>query len=226
MKYLLFLAITLLSVVFEIVFLSLCGVSNTFKFIKPLTKYKDDKIEPYKNLRLALILVISAAIFYTAQLSLYHNTTVTNLVKLYGLLIIILTAAIIDLKKQIIPNILIILGLSFRLGIYIYEIFSVEDIKTTVINDAIGFAIGFVLLALVSVITKQGIGFGDAKLFGVIGLTSGSFCTYSTLFASLLISAFVSIILLISGKKGKKDSIPFGPCIALGYVVVLFLTSY
>lgn len=226
MKYLIFLAITLFSALFEIVFLSFTGVSNTIKFLKPMPKYKEDKTNPYKTSQLILAMVICACISYAIQLSLYNNTTVINFVKLYGLFIIILSAAMIDLRKKIIPNFLIVIGLVFRLGIYIYEIITSEDIKSIVINDAIGFAIGFVLLALVSVITKQGIGFGDAKLFGVIGLTSGSFCTYSTLFTSLLISAVISIVLLISGKKGKKESIPFGPCIALGYVVVLFLTSY
>ena len=122
MKYLIFLAITLFSALLEIVFLSFTGVSNTIKFLKPMPKYKEDKTNPYKTSQLILAMVICACISYAIQLSLYNNTTVINFVKLYGLLIIILSAAMIDLRKKIIPNFLIVIGLVFRLGIYIYEI--------------------------------------------------------------------------------------------------------
>ena len=79
---------------------------------------------------------------------------------------------------------------------------------------------------MVFVITKGALGFGDVKLFGIIGLISGGFCTYSTLLVSLLVSVVVSVIGLIRKKIGRKDAIPFGPCIAIGYLVVIFLASY
>ena len=64
------------------------------------------------------------------------------------------------------------------------------------------------------------------QLFGVIGLVSGAFCTYSTLLLSLVISAVVSLVNIARKKMGRKDSFPFGPCIAIGYILVILLTSY
>ena len=90
----------------------------------------------------------------------------------------------------------------------------------------IGFGVGFVFLALVSVITKGSLGFGDAKLFGIIGITTGALCTYSTLLASLLVSVIFSVVSMACKKMSRKDSFPFGPFISAGYVIAVLLTSY
>lgn len=226
MKYLIFAAVALVTVVLEILYCSYMGVFETRLKIPVSPKYRDNSIVPFKGMKLILTTIVCFAISFGVQISLNSNTTTINLVKLYGLFVLVLVSSIIDFKKKIIPNLVILVGLAFRILIYVYEIMTLESIKEILVSDLIGFAIGFGILAVVSFITKQGIGFGDAKLFGVIGLVGGSFCTYSTLFASLIISAVVSVILLISGKKGKKDTIPFGPCIAIGYTLVIFLTSY
>ena len=174
-----------------------------------------------------MLTMICVACFLAAQISLYKNTTLINFIKLFGLAFIVITAGVIDLKRKIIPNILIILGLIFRAAIYVYEIlFSADDLKTIFTNDLLGFAIGFLFLAVVSLLSKGALGFGDAKLFGVIGLVSGAFCTYSTLLLSLVISAVVSLGNIARKKMGRKDTLPFGPCIAVGYLLVVFLTSY
>ena len=227
MEYLIFAAVTLVTVALEFLYCSYIGVFETGLKIPVSSKYKNDTVVPFNGIKLILTIIICAVLSFCVQISLKsNNVSVINFIKLYGLFVMVLGASIIDLKKKIIPNMIILVGLAFRLLIYIYEIIKSENLKETITSDLIGFAIGFGILAVVSFITKQGIGFGDAKLFGVIGLVGGSFCTYSTLFASLIISALVSVILLVTGKKGKKDTIPFGPCIAIGYTLVIFLTSY
>lgn len=225
MIYLLFVLIAFLSVVAVGIICARKGVYDIGEKIK-IFKKCDEDFAPFKGKTLILITIICFATAIAIQISLYKNTAIVNFVKLYGLFLIVLCAGIIDFKRKIIPNILIIIGLFFRVGIYIYEIFAVEDIKTIVVNDLIGFAIGFVLLAIVSLITKGSLGFGDAKLFGVIGITAGSFCTYSTLLISLVISAVVSVISIARKKMGRKDAFPFGPCITAGYIIAVLLTSY
>ncbi len=186
----------------------------------------DDEIVPFKGKALILITIICFVIALAVQISLYKNTAIVNFIKLYGLLLILICAGIIDYKRRIIPNSLIIFGLIFRTAIYIYEIFKVEGFKDIIINDLIGFAIGFVFLGLVSFLTKGALGFGDAKLFGIIGITGGSFCTYSTLLVSLIISSVFAIVNIARKKMGRKDTFPFGPCITVGYVIAVLLTSY
>lgn len=170
--------------------------------------------------------LLGTGLLFIAQAVVYPNTTIMNTIKLCILFVILFVAAIVDLKKKIIPNALILLGLGCRVFIYILEIFFTENLKQILWNDLIGFLIGFGVLAIISVVTKQALGFGDVKLFAVIGIMSGAYATYSVLFVSVFISALVSIALLVSRKKGRKDSIPFGPCIFIGYFLVLLIGSY
>lgn len=224
MIYALFCLIGIFSTAFVLFIGSEKGVVDTglVKIYKPC-----EGVKPFKGKALILLTIICFASMVAAQISLYKNAAVISFVKLYGLLVIVLCAGLIDFKRKIIPNALIIAGLIFRVGIYIYEIiFAADDIKSVVINDLLGFAIGFVFLGLISLISKGAIGFGDAKLFGVIGLISGSFCTYSTLFLSLVISAIISLIFIARKKMGRKDALPFGPSIAVGYLAAVLLTSY
>ncbi len=186
----------------------------------------EENIKPFEGKTLILITIICFVVSIAMQISLYKNTSVVNFIKLYGLYLIVVSAGLIDFKCRIIPNTLIICGLIFRVGIYIYEIISIDSIRQVVINDLIGFTIGFVFLAVVSLVSKGSLGFGDAKLFGVIGLTSGSFCTYSTLLISLIISLIFSLINIIGKKMSRKDAFPFGPCITVGYIIAVLLTSY
>lgn len=226
MEYLLFVLIAILSVVFVTVIAAQKGVVDFGNKIKIYKSCDDDSVNPFKGKKLGLLISICFVIALALQISLYKNTSVVNFIKLYGVFVIVFSAAVVDIKRRIIPNLLIIIGVIFRLGIYVYELITVESIQTVLINDLIGFAMGFVFLAIVSLVSKGALGFGDAKLFGVIGITCGSFCTYSTLFLSLIVSAVVSVVNILRKKMGRKDSFPFGPCIAIGYTIAILLTSY
>ncbi len=224
MIYVLFVLIALLSTAAIGLFGARKGVVDIEKW--NIYKPCEEEVVPFRGIQLILLSTVCFALALAIQISLYMNTSVINFIKLYGLFIVVVGAAVIDAKRRIIPNILILCGLVFRAGIYAYEIFSKADLKAIVINDLIGFVLGFVFLAVVSMLTKGALGFGDVKLFGIIGLISGSYCTYSTLLISLLLSAVVSIISIARKKMGRKDSFPFGPCIAVGYIIAVLLTSY
>lgn len=225
MVYLLFVLIAVLSTFAICVIGSRKGIIDTGK----LNIYKpcDEEITPFKGKSLILLIIICFVLALAIQISLYMNASIVNFIKLFGLFIIVFSAGIIDYKRRIIPNLLIIIGLIFRTGIYVYEIFfAASELKTIMVNDLIGFVIGFVFLALVSLLSKGSLGFGDAKLFGVIGIISGSFCTYSTLLVSLVISAVFAVVSIASKKIGRKDTFAFGPCIAAGYIIAVLATSY
>ena len=224
MIYLLFVLIAALSVAAVGCFCAYKGVVDfgNDRIYKPC----DDGIVPFKNKNLTLIAIVCFVVALTTQILLYLNTNVVNLIKLYGLLLVVLSAALVDFKRKIIPNELIVSGLILRAIIYVYEFVAADSIKSILLNDAIGFTVGFVFLALVCLITKGSMGFGDVKLFGVIGITCGAFGTYSTLLVSLVISAIFSIVNIARKTMSRKDSFPFGPCIALGYIVVVLIGSY
>ena len=192
----------------------------------PQKKFSDESWKPFSKKQSIVISIITLLLMFFAQLSLQKNADAVGVIKLFVLLLIVVSAGIIDFKRKIIPNILVLFGLLFWVGITFYEIINSANFKSIIISELIGFAVGFGLLAVVSLITKGAMGFGDVKLFGIIGLISGAFCTYSTLLVSLIVSVIVSVVGMILKKIGRKDTIAFGPCIAIGYVIVLFLASY
>ncbi len=222
MIYLIFTVIAILTTTVVGILAARMGVADIGGLYKPCK----EEITPFNGKKLIVLTLICLVCALGIQISLYINTSVINFIKLYGMFVIVFSAGVIDAKRRIIPNFLIIFGLVFRLGIYVYEFISKADMKAILINDMIGFGIGFVLLAIVSILSRGSLGFGDVKLFGIIGMTCGSFGTYTTLLLSLIISVVYALIKLLTKKMSRKDSFPFGPCIAVGYILTLLLTSY
>ncbi len=133
-------------------------------------------------------------------------------------------AALTDHKRCKIPNKLLLIGLIARAVVYILEFFLAGEYFTDILkNDALGFVIGFVMLFVVAVVTRGGIGFGDVKLFGVIGITAGSGGVFAVLFLSLLLSSIGSVIMLIMKKKTLKSSMPMAPFIYGGFAAAVIL---
>lgn len=227
MYYILFVLIALASVAAICAFAAGMGVVD---FGAKLPLYKpakaDTEVSPYRGTFLTLLMIICVAVLTATQILLYKNTSTINFVKLYGAGIIVVAAAVVDSKRRIIPNILILIGLAFRLLVYAFEIFGGADMSVVLRNDLIGLVLGFGLLGIVSLVSKGALGFGDAKLFGIIGITCGTYCTYSTLLISLIFSVIVSVIGVLRKKMTRKDAFPFGPCIAVGYILTILLNSY
>lgn len=96
--------------------------------------------------------------------------------------------------------------------------------KTEFLSSLIAAVGVLILLCVMRLIVKNGIGFGDVKLFAVLGLFLGLKGIVSTMFLSFVVSFFVSIFLLVSKRKNKKDQIAFAPSILVGTLLsVIFL---
>lgn len=109
----------------------------------------------------------------------------------------------------------LVAGIVF-LGIYIYSGIPIE-------SYIFGGILGGGLLLIISVITKGGMGLGDAEICLVCGAFLGIKLTTIMLFLSFIIGSITGIILIASGKKSRKDYIPFGPFIVISAIITIFL---
>ena len=132
---------------------------------------------------------------------------------------VILTALLIpiifiDIKEHIIPNSLNIIG---AVAGIILMIIDRANYKTYLFGGLFGIGL-FVLIILSSefILKKQGMGEGDAKLMGVIGLLIGLPYTILTTLLSFFIGAIVGVFLLALNKLKPGMEMPFGPFIAVG----------
>ncbi len=72
-----------------------------------------------------------------------------------------------------------------------------------------GAVCGFFLLVFIMFVSKGGIGAGDVKLFGVIGLTLGVKLVLIAFFLSVMIGAVYGMCAAARGSLGKKQPFPF-----------------
>lgn len=133
-------------------------------------------------------------------------------------------AGIIDFKVKIIPNELIIFGLAAFIIAVLLRVFIGGTVFLKVIYDAAvgGFLVGGILL-VIALIVKTALGMGDVKMFFVAGLFLGYMNTYFLLFASVIIMAIVSILLLVTKKADRKTAIPMAPFVAVAFFLCLFI---
>ena len=94
------------------------------------------------------------------------------------------------------------------------------------LRSAIGGAILFMAYLIMALVYPGGMGFGDVKLAGVIGLLLG-FLGWGTLvigaFAAFLIGGIFGVVLLLSRKADRKSGIPFGPWMLAGAWLGIFI---
>ena len=97
--------------------------------------------------------------------------------------------------------------------------------QPSILSGVIGGAIGFVFFLIVFLINPRGMGMGDVKLAGLIGLVTGFPFVVVALLIGIFIGGLVAVVLLLLKRKGRKDVIPYGTFLAIGPIVTLLWGS-
>lgn len=170
-----------------------------------------------------IVVTLGASVLFC---TLYKDNDLFISLKRLSLLCLLWPIAYIDYRSYRIPNTFIVLGLSYRVIMLPFElIFAQYDVWMMLLSEVIAAAALFVASILCALIIKNSIGFGDIKLFVVMGLLLSLDAIWSAVFMSLIISLIISVYLLAARKKTRKDVIPFGPAIAVGTYLSVCLTG-
>ena len=122
----------------------------------------------------------------------------------------------IDFNEKIIPNVLSYSGII--IGLVLAIIFN----HISFISSLIGLIVPSLLLLLIALIFKGGMGIGDVKLVGMIGVFTGYLYSLLSIFLGALIGSVVYLPLMLTGKVDPKTRIPFGPLINIGALIMIF----
>lgn len=76
---------------------------------------------------------------------------------------------------------------------------------------------------LISIVSKEAVGKGDAVMIGICGAAVGFSATCMVLCTALLLSSVVSLALLCLRKAGRKTRIPFYPFLAAGELITALM---
>jgi leader peptidase (prepilin peptidase)/N-methyltransferase len=93
--------------------------------------------------------------------------------------------------------------------------------QPSIASGAMAGAIGFVFFLIVFVINPRGIGIGDIKLAGLIGLVTGFPLVIVALLMGIVVGGLVAVVYLVLRLKGRKDVIPYGTFLGIGPIVTL-----
>lgn len=130
---------------------------------------------------------------------------------------------IIDLKHQILPD-----SINIYLGVLFFIVALITKPWT---HWLIGFSLGLGFPLLVSwlfYLTKGqiGLGGGDIKLYGVLGIYLGPTAVMQNIFMSCFLGAIVGLVLIIAKIIKRENPIPFGPFIIFVASFQIFTPTY
>jgi leader peptidase (prepilin peptidase)/N-methyltransferase len=102
----------------------------------------------------------------------------------------------------------------------VYGVVTAAAFRTHVLPELLMAGAGaFTFFLLAALIHPKGMGMGDVKLAGVMGLYLGKL-VIPALFIAFLVGALVGVVLVMRhGMRSRKVGVPFAPFMALGAFV-------
>jgi leader peptidase (prepilin peptidase)/N-methyltransferase len=122
----------------------------------------------------------------------------------------------IDLQHQIIPDVITVPGIVTGF---------VANVATGHVpwpDSLLGILVGGGLFLTIILASGGGMGGGDMKLGAMLGAFLGWKVTLVSVLIAVVLGGVVAGVLLASGRRGRKDPVPFGPFLALGGAIGLF----
>ena len=215
-----------------------CGAKRSRKHLLPLLGFfmarrRCPQCSEPLSARLPIVEFASGALFAALYLS-YGITWELLILLIYVSLLIVLF--ITDYEHFLLPNIVTYPGillaaavallatlLQYRLSWAVF--FAGQDFMAIFNNYFLsalaGGVAGALLLLLVVVLSRGGMGMGDVKLAGLLGLMAGFPLVFVALFVAIWAGGLVAVALLISGRKKRREMLPFGPFLCIGGLAAL-----
>ncbi|GGE81907.1 prepilin peptidase [Mycetocola zhadangensis] len=155
------------------------------------------------------------------QMPLATNEVVAGILALVAFLWLAgvsVALALIDLDTHKLPNAIVLP--SYVVGGVLLAVAGVLSGDTeALVRAGVGMAVMWLAYFLMAMLYPGGMGFGDVKLAGVLGLYLG-FIGWGALavgaFAAFLFGGIYAIALVLLKKAGRKSGIPFGPWMLAG----------
>lgn len=126
-----------------------------------------------------------------------------------------------DLKNGYVYDSVTITGTILAFVFRLIFSFAYSD-RSIVLDGIYGSGIGFALIALIIVLSKNKMGWGDAVVLIGIGAAFGWKSTLLALYASFMFGGVFSIVMIMIKKMSRKDPVPFVPFLAIGTMLALF----
>ena len=210
-----------ISSVFALIFGQIAGHLN--KKLPPVVAEEITYKEFFKSLKsgFKIDFVFTFIFFVIYNLLAIFNSLSMTLIIYYITIFALSLAFSIDFKYQLIPDEVDIL--ICVCGV-VNLLLNIDNWWNYLLGALIGAAIFYLLnvIALL-ILKKEGMGMGDVKLMGALGLLFGIKNILVITLVSFFIGAIIGVIVMIIKRKEKEEYIPFGPFIVIGVVTLMFV---
>ena len=189
-----------------------------------LKKFRVDYVTYYGLMFTMFVLFVG--LLYICGIDFQNWYANVRTVSYFILLPLLVSAFMIDLKEQIIPNRLVLTIFEIGLLVTFFEgIFSPLGM-TLALNRFEGMVAGGVIFLVITLIGgifagKEAMGMGDVKLMGALGLFFGLRSILTISIMSFFIGAIASIFILLFKIKKPNEYIPFGPFIVISAIIAM-----
>ena len=134
----------------------------------------------------------------------------------------LLSASFIDLDHQLLPDVILLPTLWLGLLASLFGVF--QDSRASIIGAVAGYLSLWSVYHIFRWLTgKEGMGYGDFKLFALLGAWLGWQSLPLVILLSSLVGASVGIVLILALGRDRNLPIPFGPYLAgAGWLTLLW----
>ena len=164
---------------------------------------------------LALGVMTITAVLYTYLWHLLQFSE--NFYFLAGLCTFLILIAVIDIKYQLILNVLILPAIAIML---LYQFIPLTQSSWYALLGGVAV---FCLFLVVGMLANGGLGGGDIKLAAFLGVTFGLPYVFWALLAGALVGSGTAVFLLLARKWQPKTHMPYGPFLCLGAIIALLV---
>ena len=133
-------------------------------------------------------------------------------------------AAVGDLREMRIPNRLVGTMLGAWVLVMVPQLFLRTEVAiATAFSALVGALMSGVLLLVVYLVSRKGLGGGDVKFMAAAGLYLGADGVLPAMLYGAMLSALVGLCLVLGKKIGMRDAIPLAPFLYLGMLIVMLI---
>ncbi len=167
------------------------------------------------------ILVMFVPGYYLMSLYGYHILKIFRYwVLMYGLML----AALIDMKRKIIPNKTLLFLAGVRTILLVGELACFPGLwLELILSSVVGLGGGGLLFLLAGAVSRKGLGMGDVKMIAVMGYYLGFQVLMSDLIITLSLTVAAGAALLVTRRGSLHSEMPFAPFAAAGTMITILM---
>lgn len=172
-----------------------------------------------------LVIELACGVLFAALVWRFGVSFETGVYAAFFWTLVVLTA--IDLEHKLLPNKIVFPA--FIVGwLALGATAAIEGDLSPLVGAAVGAAVFGGFLFTIAFIAPAGMGFGDVKLAFVLGtflgFAGGIGHALTGMFLSFMLGGVLGIALLLRGRN-RKTEVPFGPFLAGGTVLAIFVAE-